>query len=215
MNDPQAVRAEPGEIRRQSAEKPVDIRRGGGAGRDPDPAVGLRAAEALQAQFGAVDAGKAGLAVGYARERAAVVVGPGMVGAGEAAPAAFRCADQPGAAMAADVEEGMDGSGAVAGQKQGQAGMVAGQKGVRPRQFAAVGCDRGQGVEQRLPLLREPVRAGVAVNRPRRHGVVEIEGARLAQAGQLFQQFDFGCAVHGGFPATFFDGPIGRASAGV
>ena len=82
VNDPQAVRAEPGEIRRQPAEKPVDIRRGAGAGRDPDPAVGFRAAEALQAQFGAVDAGKAGLAVGYARERAAVVVGPGMVGAG-------------------------------------------------------------------------------------------------------------------------------------
>ena len=109
----------------------------------------------------------------------------------------------------------MDGPGAIACQEQGQAGMVAGQKGVRPRQFAAVGRYRRHRAEQRLHLPGEPVRAGVAGDRPRRYGVVEIEGARLAQAGEFFEQFDFGGAVHGGFPATFLDGPIGRASAGV
>ena len=214
VNDPQGVRAEPGEIPRQAAEQPVDIRRSAGAGRDPDPAVGFRAAKALQAQLGPVDAGKAGGAVGYARECAAVVVGPGVVGAGEAAPAASRRADQPGAAVAADVEEGVRATIRIAGQEQGQAGMIAGQEGVRPCQFAAVSRHRGHRAEQRLHFPGEPVRAGVAGDRPRRHGVVEIEGPRRAQAAQLFQQFEFRCAVHGGFPAAF-DGPIGRASDGV
>ena len=99
--------------------------------------------------------------------------------------------------MAADVQEGVHAAVAVAGQKQGQAGEVAGQEGVRPGQFAAVGGDRGQGAEHRLPLPRETLGAGVTRNRRGRDRIVQIEGARLAQAGELFEQFEFRPAIHG------------------
>ena len=60
---------------------------------------GLGAAQALQAQGALVDAGKARSAVRNALERAAVVPGPGVLGADKAAPTAARYIDQPGAAM--------------------------------------------------------------------------------------------------------------------
>ena len=85
--------------RRQAAEEAVYIRCGVRFGGDPDPAVSLGAAQALQAQGALVDAGKARSAVRNALERAAVVPGPGVIWADKAAPTAARYIDQPGAAM--------------------------------------------------------------------------------------------------------------------
>ena len=79
----------------------------------------------------------------------------------------------------------------VAGHEQRQSGKVAGQEAVRSRQFAAVRNDRRQCAEQHLPFAREPLLAGIARHRRGRDGIVEIEGARLAQAGKLLEQFDF------------------------
>ena len=85
-------------------------------GGDPDPTVGLGAAQALQAQDALVDAGEARGAVRNALEGAAVVPGPGVIGTDKAAPAAACRVDQPGASMAADVEESMHRACAIAGQ---------------------------------------------------------------------------------------------------
>ena len=191
VDDLQIAGVQPGKIRGQSAEEAVYIRCGVRFDGDPDPAVGLGAALALQAQGVLVDAGKARSAVSNALERAAVVPGPGVIGADKAAPAAACCIDQPGAAMAADIEEGMHRACAIAGQEQRQSGKVAGQEPVRPGQFAAVRNNRRQCAEQHLPFTREPLRAGIARHRRGRDGVVEIEGARLAQASELLEQLDF------------------------
>ena len=214
MGNLQAAGVDPVEVSRKLAEPAGDIGRGGACPGNPDPAIGFGATESFQPQRTLVDIREARVAVGYASQHAAIVVGPGMVGAGKAAPAAAVVADQPGAAMAADVEEGVDRARRIARQEQWQAGEVAGQEGVRPRQFAAMSDDGRLRPEQHLPLLREAVRAGVARHRRGRDGVVEKEGPRLAQAGQLLQQFDFRFAVHGDLPATV-DGPIGTSITDV
>ena len=99
VDDLQIAGVQPGEIRGQSAEEAVYIRYGVRFGGDPDPAVSLGAAQALQAQGALVDAGKARSTVRNALERAAVVPGPGVIGTDKAAPTAARYIDQPGAAM--------------------------------------------------------------------------------------------------------------------
>lgn len=81
---------------------------------------------------------------------------------------------------------------AVAGQEQRQSGKVPGQEAVRTGELAAVRNDRRQCAEQYLPFAGEPLRTGVACNRRGRGGIVEPQGARLAQAGKLLEQFDFG-----------------------
>ena len=80
---------------------------------------------------------------------------------------------------------------AVAGEQQRQPGEVAGEEAVRLRQLAAVRDDDGQCAEQLPAFEREPLRTGIARHRRGRDGVVEVEGARLAQAGKLLEQLDF------------------------
>ena len=200
VDDLQASGVEPGEVRGQPGEETVDIGRIAGVGGDPDPAMGLGAAQPLQAERALVDAGKPGLAMRDGLQRAAVVEGPAVIGADEALAATALRVDQPGAAMAADVEEGVHRPLAVAGEQQRQSAIAPGQESVGLCQLARMRDDRGQSAKQRIAFPREPLRAGVARHGRGRDGIVEIKRVRLAQPGKLLEQFDFGRAVHRRIP---------------
>ena len=134
-----------------------------GEAREDEAAIGGDAGHAGELERGAAEivALGPGLPVGHAQERAVVAVGPAVIGAAEGAGVAALLLADHGAAVAAAVDEDVDGALGVAGGDNGEAGHAGGREVPGVAQLALMGDVEPGAAEDALHFQFED--GGVAV----------------------------------------------------
>ena len=173
----------------------------------PDDAALLHAGQLGQAELALVDLTE-GLLARDRRQLAGKVVAPGVIGADEQLGRLhLLVAHQPRAAVAADVHQGVDLAGLVAGQDDRQAVVVAADVGSGLRQPGGRRQRHRQALEQ--PFLLQRIagvvdifagRHGHVQGRPVRLGVVRKRPGGLQLAGGWRPDMDAGVVGHPGSP---------------